>query len=147
LPTFSYLKRGYWNEGRSPLGKEAKEDIPSDRVKDAPALARELRWRLRLAAGEESDDERSSTPHLNGHSHLKRKRIKSETPDERPLFKNFKPKAWGKTTEEQNLVETKQVKVARPDDDGAWMERWVTWADPMEEDGAEEAQVQSKRTW
>ncbi|TRM56644.1 hypothetical protein BD626DRAFT_560748 [Schizophyllum amplum] len=131
--------------GTESARKEAKEDIPSDRVKDAPALARELRWRLRLAAGEESDDERSSTPHLNGHSHLKRKRIKSETPDERPLFKNFKPKAWGKTTEEQNLVETKQVKVARPDDDGAWMERWVTWADPMEEDGAEEAQVQSKR--
>ncbi|KAI5834455.1 Clavaminate synthase-like protein [Schizophyllum commune Tattone D] len=145
LADFLVAQARLLERGGETAKKEVQQDIPSDRVKDAPALARELRWRLRLAAGEDSDDERSSTPHLNGHSHLKRKRIKSETPDEHARFRNFRPKIWGKVTEEQNVVETRQAKAARPGDEEAWMDRWVSWADGMEEDGAEEAQVQSKK--
>ena len=145
LADFLVAQARLLERGGETAKKEVQQDIPSDRVKDAPALARELRWRLRLAAGEDSDDERSSTPHLNGHSLLKRKRIKSETPDEHARFRNFRPKIWGKVTEEQNVVETRQAKAARPGDEDAWMDRWVSWADGMEEDGAEEAQVQSKK--
>jgi len=41
--------------------KEVKDQIPSERVKDAPAMVRELRWRLRSAAGYSSDDELQGT--------------------------------------------------------------------------------------
>ena len=43
--------------GNDHAKREAREQVPNDRVKDAPALARELRWRVRLARGESSDDE------------------------------------------------------------------------------------------
>ena len=37
--------------------REAKDMVPADKVKDPCALARELRWRVRLAAGAGSGDE------------------------------------------------------------------------------------------
>ncbi|KAL5529550.1 hypothetical protein ACEPAG_5535 [Sanghuangporus baumii] len=91
--------------------KEAKEAVPSDRVKDAPALARELRWRVRLAYHGSSDAEddggvegsvragvkrkrkagvgahaESGSPSENGHNHYE--------PSPEPRFRNFEPKRW-----------------------------------------------------
>jgi F-box/leucine-rich repeat protein 10/11 len=37
--------------------KAIHEKIPSDRIKDPSALARELRWRVKRAAGVDSEDE------------------------------------------------------------------------------------------
>ena len=38
---------------RSPesVKRDIRDQVPGDKVKDAPALARELRWRVRLAEG------------------------------------------------------------------------------------------------
>ena len=72
--------------GSDPLRKEAKEQVPGDKIKDPAALARELRWRVRLAAGLASDTEsanksKASTP-INGKEHhttpAKRKRGNEE---------------------------------------------------------------------
>ena len=43
--------------GEEAKKKEAREEVPADKVRDAPALARELRWRLRMAMGVRSDGE------------------------------------------------------------------------------------------
>ena len=43
--------------GTDQTKKEAKDQVPGDRIKDAGAMARELRWRVRLAGGYESDDD------------------------------------------------------------------------------------------
>ncbi|KAG8907568.1 JmjC domain-containing histone demethylation protein 1 [Tulasnella sp. 417] len=46
--------------------KETRDMVPPDKVPDAPALARELRWRLRLLLDGESGDEKP-TKQANGH--------------------------------------------------------------------------------
>lgn len=43
--------------GTDAAKRTAKEEVPGDRVKDAPALARELRWRVRAVQGYGSEDE------------------------------------------------------------------------------------------
>ncbi|EEB97929.1 hypothetical protein MPER_02654 [Moniliophthora perniciosa FA553] len=90
--------------------KEIKEQVPYDRVKDAPAVARELRWRVRHALGSTSDDESNSRDRNgNGNStgvarNGKRKRARSDSASETPpltlRFKNFKPETW------DNILET-----------------------------------------
>jgi hypothetical protein len=98
--------------------RESKEAIPSDKIRDAPALARELRWRVRLALGGDSGDEGSkSHPKQAASSKIatsssqgvKRKRPSpagddSETvngdaqgsgpPQQMQKFRHFKPRAW-----------------------------------------------------
>ena len=85
-------------------GKNARENVPADRVKDAPALARELRWRVRLALNGSSDGEEDAPPDSAGSSGTrsnarKRKRgvIEQDVSGEdvrEPRFKNFTPKRW-----------------------------------------------------
>ncbi|QRV86082.1 JmjC domain, hydroxylase [Ceratobasidium sp. AG-Ba] len=72
-------------------GKEAKEQVPGDRIKEPCALARELRWRVRNARGIDSDTEGAapaSTP-VPVHAGSKRKRT------EEPVVENGPAKANG----------------------------------------------------
>lgn len=95
--------------------KEAREMVPGDKVKDPGALARELRWRLRVAVDGESGDEgglRSRSGAATKHTtSRKRKRTASERLDDgllvsresstaasdiarSSMFRNFTPKPW-----------------------------------------------------
>lgn len=121
--------------------RDAKEAVPGDRVKDAPALARELRWRVRLAQGGASDGEDDATDeHARGG---KRKRATTSGASavanainsvshaqpaakagpaltimtERPKFKNFVPKRWdtcGTRNEQRTRVQRRAPMSKRP---------------------------------
>ncbi len=69
--------------GSDQAKKETKEQVPVDRVKDAPAVARELRWRVKQALGYSSDDEGSGRRSGAG---SKRRRIEDE--EEPSVFRN-----------------------------------------------------------
>ena len=79
--------------------KEAKESVPGDRVKDAPALARELRWRVRLAAHGSSDAEDDGAEN-SARPGTKRRRKETPGPTSENghvddlRFRNFEPKRW-----------------------------------------------------
>jgi F-box/leucine-rich repeat protein 10/11 len=126
--------------GSEQAKKEVKDQIPAERIKDAPAMARELRWRLRLSAGYSSDDDASQGGRkvTNGH---KRKRAESNSPGlhENPArFKNFKPKYWDASTmtaEDEKIV----LRGQRPGDGDNWAEGWLDTADKT--DVGNEAQV------
>ncbi|KAF8320033.1 Clavaminate synthase-like protein [Clavulina sp. PMI_390] len=119
--------------------KDSREQVPGT-IKDPCSLARELRWRVRLAAGHDSDDELESpfsnkdkatpsndlTPPTNGKkpatNPLKRKRggthveepPATSTPP-RPDFKGFIPRDWDSNdlrNIESDIVET--VFISRP---------------------------------
>lgn len=106
--------------------KDAKDMVPSDRVKDPGALARELRWRVRVAINGESGDEGGTR--LKGYTASKHKPAagqkrkrgnsdkerltregspasESQSDTSRMMFKNFTPRPWDavKTTEAQTL--------------------------------------------
>ncbi|KAJ7074402.1 jumonji superfamily protein [Mycena amicta] len=109
--------------GTDQAKKEVRDQIPTDRVKDAAAMARELRWRVRLAAGNTSDDEGSSVK-ANG-SGVKRKRGEEE---ERVKFRNFKPRRWDSLVEQAEEEEPKVVHAPKPtEEDSGWKERWTEW--------------------
>jgi F-box and leucine-rich repeat protein 10/11 len=139
-------------QGSEAARKEAREQIPSDRVKDAAALARELRWRARAAAGLTSDDEDDDKPKAHGRNgkpsraNLKRK-IREDSPAEGPLFRNFAPKPWdtrNETTTEDEMETRRCQKPSKDEDLGrVWGGEWVD----VEElsDGTEEAEVRRRR--
>ncbi|GLB35227.1 putative protein with domain family that is part of the cupin metalloenzyme superfamily [Lyophyllum shimeji] len=125
--------------------KEVKDQVPSDRIKDAPAMARELRWRLRLAGGYSSEDEslQSRKGKTNGN---KRKRAASTSPPldvTGPPFKNFRPKVWDSMVEKCMDIETKSVRARRPQDGEDWVDHW-TESSGEHEDG-ETAEVKRWR--
>ncbi|KAF9002043.1 JmjC domain-containing histone demethylation protein 1 [Cyathus striatus] len=141
-------------QGNEQTRKEAKDQIPSDRVKDAPALARELRWRARHANGYASDDEGhrfgysytkdNSGEHLvtNG---VKRKRI-SESPaleEHDNRFKHFRPKKWDTMSEKEDLA-TRQCRAPRPEGQKSWGDYWLTYDGEIDEEG-EEVDVKVRR--
>lgn len=141
--------------------REAKDQVPGDRVKDAPATARELRWRVRMASGYSSDDDvKSRRRTLNGHthgssasingSHRKRKRTEEEPEVEiaHPTFLNFKPRTWDVIKSQPTVSDTRTVKARRPDESAGWGEAWSQWKDvdgEAPDDGSGEASVQRKR--
>ncbi|KAF9050791.1 jumonji superfamily protein [Hymenopellis radicata] len=98
---------------------------------DAAAVAREFRWRLRLANGVASDDEDGGKAPTNGRNKSnKRKRQTSEetsTAEEYgPVrFKNFKPRRWDNIEQKTIPAESREVKCQRPSNDvemSAWTE-------------------------
>jgi F-box/leucine-rich repeat protein 10/11 len=109
--------------GSEQAKKEAKEQIPTDRIKDAPAVARELRWRAKRALGYSSDDEgvRKSKYSPTPVAGSKRRRVDEE--EETSQFRNFKPKPWDAmvTTKDDENVST--FRAAKPD--GDWTGRWM----------------------
>lgn len=131
--------------GTEQAKKEVREQIPTDRIKDAPATARELRWRAKLALGYSSDDEgsggarkgkKSVTPPIG----FKRKRV--EEHDEIAHFRNFKPKPWDAVAVvKKGVNQTRVSKAAQPGESDEWTSRWV--AEGEMEDGEDEATVES----
>jgi len=136
------MERGSENAKR-----DAREQVPTERVKDPAAMARELRWRARLAAGHASDDEGNGAQRMtaatNGHgvNGSKRKRLDSE---ERSVFRNFKPRAWENVKEDVTLNETRESKGVRPEEGEEWKEHWVKWRDDTD-GGGEPADVNRRQ--
>lgn len=138
-------------QGTDALRKEVKEQIPADRVKDAPAVARELRWRLRLVAGSASDDEgpkrmEKTNGHVNG---IKRRRVESEGLEEGALrFRNFRPRLWDRIQEKAEDIGTESKQVIPPGTGDNWADPWIDLDDhtinPVE--GGQDAQVVRQRT-
>lgn len=142
--------------GGEKSGKEAKEMVPSERVKDASAAARELRWRVRMRMGMGSGDEGSGLTKINGSTGIKRKRVDSATPEqpedgrsEREVkFRNFKPRRWEGVVERTEEQEKKVVNAHRPEGvDEGWQERWMKWGGSLEEESedADKAEVNCRR--
>ncbi|TFY68072.1 hypothetical protein EVJ58_g1244 [Rhodofomes roseus] len=137
--------------------REAKEQVPGDRVKDAPALARELRWRVRLARGEPSDDEgrghrkslkaNGSADSLSNGTSAKRKR--SPVAEDAGMFRNFKPRLWERVVTVPVERESRVVKARRPAPGGEdWEARWAEWKDSAEgetEEGTDDVQVERRK--
>ena len=134
--------------GTEQAKKEVREQIPADRIKDAPAAARELRWRAKLALGYSSDDEgtggtrkakKAATPPIG----FKRKRV--EDHDEIAHFRNFKPKPWDAVVAvKKEANQTRVSKAARPSDGDEWTSRWITEVEVKDEaEEEEEATVES----
>jgi len=116
--------------------KEAKEQIPHDRVKDGPALARELAWRLRHASGNNSEDEQA--PATNGVGY-KRKRTRSSSP---PKFKNFQPKGWGLVVESKAENDSKTLHLPRHEE----MEKWTEWDTYEDAENEPAVEVRSRKS-
>ena len=118
--------------GNEQQKKEAKEQIPTDRVKDGPAMARELRWRVKQAMGYSSEDESGSVKRT-----LKRRRIDGNEPGP---FRHFKPKTWDGVDikrEDEEESSMRGVKAGeRPD--------WAEWWTNMNESGGKEGKVRRR---
>lgn len=143
--------------GNDHAKREAREQVPNDRVKDAPALARELRWRVRLARGESSDEEgrghrkaikaNSSVDSLSNGAGTKRKR--SPVTENTAMFRNFKPRQWERIINDPVQHDSRIAKARRPaPNSDEWTARWTEWNDVdggKIEEGAEEAQVERRK--
>ncbi|KAF6742344.1 JmjC domain-containing histone demethylation protein 1 [Ephemerocybe angulata] len=97
--------------------------------KDAPAVARELRWRARLAVGysSEGEDEGSKQDRSRPNG-VKRKRSDSEAPMVSSLFKNFRPKKWDGSIQRTENSETTIAKPNGPKPSGdsdEWTSAWL----------------------
>lgn len=132
-------------------------------MKDAPALARELRWRARAASGYNSDDEvndkRSSHLKINGSSDSipgvidgyghGSKRKRSEDPTE-THFRNFQPKAWEGVTDKGVESTNLKLKARLPgpvdSEPNAWTGNWLEWREELEDENEGiEAEVNRKK--
>lgn len=138
-------------QGIDTAKKEVKEQIPSDRVKDAPAMARELRWRLRLAAGSASDEEGpKKADRTNGHINgVKRRRVDSEGVEEGSLrFRNFKPRPWDRIEDRVEDLGTEIKQVISPGTGDAWVDTWINPDNPAGDvmEGSQQAEVVRQRT-
>ncbi|KAG6379102.1 hypothetical protein JVT61DRAFT_11538 [Boletus reticuloceps] len=149
--------------GSEAAKRDAKEHVPTDRIKDAPALARELRWRVRLAAGTTSDDEGNERPlkkaltngngsaSVNGGVKRKRSPIEMQGPETetslgRVQFRNFQPKGWDVVEDLPKEEETATVQAVYPEEVVGLQQRWVKWDDETSgEDGGRQALVERKR--
>lgn len=124
--------------------REAKENVPSDRVKDAPAMARELRWRVRLAAGATSDDEDLGRPvkknMVNGH---KRKRSPASAAVG-VQFRNFQPKGWDAVNELPRESDERVVNTHPPRTSDMWEREWMEWDKELEGQEQEERAIVEK---
>ncbi|KAF9456493.1 jumonji superfamily protein [Collybia nuda] len=129
--------------GSEQAKKEVKDQVPADRIKDASAMARELRWRLRHLSGYSSDDDTTQGFRKEGSINgQKRKRNASSSPelyDNRVSFKNFKPKHWDGSviTVIQDGRSTLQGRP--PGNRDNWTEDWLGKTEEVE--GGSEAQV------
>lgn len=143
--------------GSEAAKRDAKEQVPTDKVKDAPALARELRWRVRLTAGTTSDDEEHGRPpkkmltngNANVNGGVKRKRSPidiqgAETGTIRVQFRNFQPKGWDAVEDLPKEEETASVQAVYPDEVG-WEQRWIKWDDEVLGGDGRQAMVERKR--
>ncbi|KAH8829714.1 JmjC domain-containing histone demethylation protein 1 [Flagelloscypha sp. PMI_526] len=123
-------------KGSDAAKKEARENVPSDRVKDGPALAREFRWRTKQLLGEDSSDEMPSRRSNGTANGVKRKRGQ-DTDDEFDRFRNYAPKPWAETLTTTGEESQWRSKAVRPEpEDVLWTKQWADiGADKLEEGG------------
>ncbi|KAF9472602.1 JmjC domain-containing histone demethylation protein 1 [Pholiota conissans] len=150
LSEFLVAEARILEKGTEQAKKEAKEQIPSDRVKDAPAMARELRWRTKQALGYSSDDEGAGGSKMQKHltnppASFKRRRVEDE--DETSHFRHFKPKAWDAIVtnkEEEQILSAKMPNAERKDEED-WTSDWVAGPEPTIEGDAVDGKVKRRR--
>lgn len=130
--------------GSDAAKKEAKEAVPNDRVKDAASLARELRWRVRLAGDLNSDDEHSRRK-LRHELPNGNKRKRDDGDDARPLFKNFQPKAWQLVSEQETDIETQTLKMSKPADGEQLGAEWLAWGEEVQGTDGEDVDVERRK--
>ncbi|KAH9984732.1 jumonji protein [Russula compacta] len=93
--------------GTESVRRDVRDQVPNDKVKDAPAVARELRWRVRLAQGYTSDGDLSGRVRARDHMTKEVGRKRKRDPEYSPTaqgdsrFRNFQPKIWEALEEEQ----------------------------------------------
>ncbi len=132
--------------------RDVRDEVPGDKVKDAPALARELRWRVRLAGGYTSDDEdhfgRALTQDDLTPKDVGRKRKRdSEFPPigvavpSDGMFRNFQPKTW-ETVEEEQEESMRHVTVQDID---SLAERLSEWKEELDASAPEGHEVEVGR--
>ncbi|KAH9955595.1 jumonji protein [Russula dissimulans] len=116
--------------GPESVRRDIRDQVPNDKVKDAPALARELRWRVRLAQGYTSDGDhpgraRAREP-VTKDNGRKRKRDPEFSPTTRgdSGFRNFQPKIWDALAEEQEEG-VRHLTVQQAQDIGSLVEDWT----------------------
>jgi len=119
-------------EKKGSTNRESREAIPGEKIKDAPALARELRWRLRVALGVDSGDEARPRPKTttvtNGINKRKRPSPDHEEaigPAELEKFRHFKPRAWDAERRFPTSHEVLERQIGKEASEGFWLE----WAD------------------
>lgn len=138
--------------------KEAKDQVPGDRVKDAFAMARELRWRVRLANGYTSDDDSrnrrkgdpvATTNATHGNVAGKKRKRVEEDMDGRGssgTFMHYKPRPWDVVVARPTQMEQKTLKVSRPSISRTdWADEWVEWQDFNETADAPETVMKQRR--
>ncbi|KAK2467117.1 hypothetical protein APHAL10511_001375 [Amanita phalloides] len=112
--------------------KETRDQIPTERIKDAPAMARELLWRARLLVHGSASDEEAVKDFTNIKTG-KRKRS-SDSLGLGETFKNFKPKKWDNSTDTILERDMRIIKLSRPEDE-KWLQRWSEWESLDDEEG------------
>jgi hypothetical protein len=123
--------------GSEAAKKEARENVPGDKVKDPSILARELRWRVRNAAGVDSDaelggDDASIVP-IKREPGSSRETVKRRRRDDStPLFKNWQPPEWNHVEDSPVQTAHDTVKVENvANEDGGWMAKEGLQGDVM----------------
>ena len=115
--------------GPESLRRDVRDQVPNDKVKDAPAVARELRWRVRLAQGYTSDEDQSgrfrAREPITKEVGRKRKRDPDFSGGD-SRFRNFQPKIWEALAEEQEEG-VRHLTVQPTQDIGSLVEGWTNW--------------------
>ncbi|KAH9946403.1 Clavaminate synthase-like protein [Epithele typhae] len=142
--------------GTDAAKRQAKEEVPGDRIKDPHAVARELRWRARHAAGYASDDDsrghrRTKTAvngdtSANGASHKRKRTGVDASEDGSELFRNFKRPGWEKVEEQKPEKESALARAPRPKPGTSqWTDAWASWEAVADGPDGEDAQVERQR--
>jgi F-box/leucine-rich repeat protein 10/11 len=150
LSTFLMAQARSIERGTESARKEAKEQVPLDRVKDPSAVARELRWRAKAAAGQDSGDEneemvKKGDSVLNGLANageLKRRRLDLGGAHE-TIFRNFRPKVWDNVTEraaEEDLRAFETTRLVEGE-----LSKWLEWEDGADEGDRHPVQVKRRK--
>lgn len=127
--------------GSEQAKREAREQVPGDRIKDAPAIARELRWRVRLAAGLTSDDEGSGVSRAKA----KRAAATAAPPETTSKFRNFRPVEWDAVEEKKVDADKRTTKAPKPDDAAEWKAAWVAWHSSDDKSEGEDVSVRRRQ--
>ena len=115
--------------GPDSLKRDVRDQVPIDKVKDAPAVARELRWRVQLAQGYTSDEDQSGRFRAREPmaKEVGRKRKKdAEFSQGGSKFRNFQPKIWEALAEEQEEG-VRHLTVQPTQDISSLAEGWTDW--------------------
>jgi F-box/leucine-rich repeat protein 10/11 len=138
LADFLVAEARIMERGTEAARKEAREQVPGDRIKDAPALARELRWRIKQIAGHASDGEDESKT-INGH----KRKLEDDSP---AMFRNFRPRKWDRMIDRSSQEEVKSLAAQKPDSLDNWTDGWIDTIEPNSDEAGEEAELRRSRT-